>query len=164
MLLGVRVYARHDHATKNSILLQTRIMTNNITNNVNINTNSNQYPRHSTCLLLGTRKNKQTRITNFCSTPKKTLAPRKSRGRRALLRFFQICTRLRIFALVLRIFALVLHLDCCSLLSNIQRPIILEDRPARFCKKTLEAGRSVRFPYFGDDPWFCNTFGLRAEI
>ena len=30
--------------------------------------------------------------------------------------------------------------------------------------KTLEAGKSVRLPYFGDDPWFCNTFGLRAEI
>ena len=30
--------------------------------------------------------------------------------------------------------------------------------------KTLEAGQSVRLPYFGDDPWFCNTFGLRAEI
>ena len=30
--------------------------------------------------------------------------------------------------------------------------------------KTLEAGTSVRLPYFGDDPWFCNTFGLRAEI
>ena len=30
--------------------------------------------------------------------------------------------------------------------------------------KTLEAGKSVRLPYFGDDPWFCNTFRLRAEI
>ena len=30
--------------------------------------------------------------------------------------------------------------------------------------KTLEARKSVRLPYFGDDPWFCNTFGLRAEI
>ena len=30
--------------------------------------------------------------------------------------------------------------------------------------KTLTAGGGVRLPYFGDDPWFCNTFGLRAEI
>ena len=30
--------------------------------------------------------------------------------------------------------------------------------------KPLEAGKSVHLPYFGDDPWFCNTFGLRAEI
>ena len=30
--------------------------------------------------------------------------------------------------------------------------------------KMLEAGKSVRFPYIGDDPWFCNTFWLRAEI
>ena len=30
--------------------------------------------------------------------------------------------------------------------------------------KTLEAGKSVRLPCLGDDPWFCDTFGLRAEI
>ena len=30
--------------------------------------------------------------------------------------------------------------------------------------KTLEAGQSECLPYFGDDPWFCNTFGLGAEI
>ena len=30
--------------------------------------------------------------------------------------------------------------------------------------KTLEAGKSVRLPYFGDDPWFCNTFGLRQKF
>ena len=30
--------------------------------------------------------------------------------------------------------------------------------------KTLEAAKSVHLPFFGDDPWFGNTFGLRAEI
>ena len=69
---------------------------------------------------------------------KKTLAPRKrstksllpSRGWRVLLRF--------LFALgcgYLRSFWGAVHFEFCSLLSKIQRPIILEDRPARFWGK-----------------------------
>ena len=117
-------------------------------------------------LFLGTRK-KRSNYRFLLDPPKKrsppekclTTSPSSIQRKAGLLRFcFCYCTGtgVRIFALVLRIFVLVVHFDFCSLLLNIQRPIILEDRP-------LEAGKSVRLPYFGDDPWFCNTFGPRAE-
>ena len=94
--------------------------------------------RHPTCpFCLGTRKKRST-YRFLLDRPKNARPPKNarqhplipSRGRRDC--YVKKNTRLRIFALVLRIFALVLHFDFCSLLLNIQRPIILEDRPARF--------------------------------
>ena len=64
--------------------------------------------------------------------PPQKRSPPEKRSTKSPSSSFLMCTRLRIFALVLRIVALVLHFDFCSLLSTIQRKIILEDRPARF--------------------------------
>ena len=71
------------------------------------------------------------------------------------------CTRLRSFALVLRIVALVLHFDFCS--ENFSDQFSWRTGQPGF-GETLEAGKSVRLPDFGDDPWFCNMFGPRYRI
>ena len=127
--------------------------------------------RHPTCPFFRYEK-KHARITDFCSTPQKTLAPRKnarphpllpSRGRRDcyvflnLHLFADICAR---FADVCARFALRFLLapfeySATDHLGGPTSPVL---------GKAREAGKSVRLPYFGDDPWFCNTFGLRAEI
>ena len=72
---------------------------------------------------------------------------------------FHICDRLRIYALVL---LLVLHFEFCALLSA---PDHLGGLTSPGLGETLETGKCVRLPYFGDDPaWCCTTFGLRAEV
>ena len=118
---------------------------------------------------LGTRKKRSN--YRFLLDPKKrsppekrsTKSPSSIQRKAGIVTFLFCCTRLRIFALVLRIFALVLHFDFCSLLSKISATDYLGPT-SPILGKTLEVGKSVRLPYFGDDPWFCNTFELRAEI
>ena len=99
-------------------------------------------------LLLGTRK-KHSKYRFLLDPPKKrsppekrsTKSPSSIQRKAGIVTCVFFGTRLRIFALVLRTFALVLHFDFCSLLSNIQQRIILEDRPARFWENRPKQGK-----------------------
>ena len=115
--------------------------------------------RHATCLFF--RYKKIARTTQFLLDPAKNAPTPKNARPNPFFHpedgghcyVFLICTRLRICELVLRIFALVLDNSATDLLAGPTSPVL---------GKTLEAGKRVHLPYFGDDPWFCNTFGLRA--
>ena len=52
-------------------------------------------------------------------------------------------------------------LDFCSLISATDH---LGGPVSPVLGETIEAGKAVRLPDSGDDPWLCNMFGLRAEI
>ena len=131
------------------------------------------YLRHPTCPFLGTQK-KRSNYKFLLEPPKNARPPQNARPnppsfiqrKASIATFFNMCTRLRIFALVL-------WTDSCARFA-LRFPLAPFEHSATdhlggpispVFGKTLEAGEKVHvYHILVTTPGFANAFGLRAEI